>query len=394
MPFINLSNGSDQEYLADGISDDLTTDLSRIYGSFVISRNTAFSYKGKAVDAKQIGGELGVRYVLEGSVQRSRNQVRVNAHLIDAGTNAHLWAERFDHDICDLFAVQDEITSRIAVALNLELVAAEAARQVDHPDVIDHILRGRAAHSKPPSPDKYIEAISLFERALALDPRSIEAQSRLAIELTGGVLDQMSTSTAAHMARAERLVGQALEAAPRSPLVHFAKGQVLRVAKRYADAIPEYETVITLDRNWVNALGALAECKLLVGSMDAVIPLHEQAIRLSPRDYLIANWYFRIGMAHLLQSRTDEAILWLEKARGANPELPVVHAHLASAYALREETERSAVELLEARRLSRDGRYSSIAHLQAAAYFGVPKVRALFEATYFAGLRTAGMPEQ
>jgi TolB-like protein len=393
LPFTNLSDDREQQYFVDGITEDLTTDLSRIADMFVISRNTAFTYRNKLVDTKQIGRELGVRYVLEGSVRRSENQVRVNTQLIDAETNAHLWAERFDRDIGDLFALQDEITSRIAIELSLELVGAEAARQVDHPDVLDYILWGRAAHSKPPTPDKYIDAISLFERALTLDPRSVEAQSRLAIELTGGVLDQMSASTAAHILRAEGLVRQALEAAPRSPLVHFAKGQVLRVAKRYADAIPEYETVITLDRNWVNALGALAECKLLVGSMDAVIPLHEQAIRLSPRDPLIANWYFRIGVAHLLQSRTDEAIVWLEKARGANPELPVVHSHLASAYALREETERSAVELVEARRLSRDGRYSSIAHLQATAYFGVPKVRALFEATYFAGLRKAGMPE-
>ena len=112
---------------------------------FVISRNTAFAYRNKPVDAKQIGRELGVRYVLEGSVRRSGNRVRVNAQLIDAETDAHLWAERFDRDIGDLFALQDEITSRIAVALNLELVAAEAARPTEHPDVLDYILRGRAA---------------------------------------------------------------------------------------------------------------------------------------------------------------------------------------------------------------------------------------------------------
>jgi TolB-like protein len=394
MPFINLSNDSAQEYLADGISDDLTTDLSRIHGSFVISRSTAFTYKGKPVDAKQIGGELGVRYVLEGSLRRSGNQVRVNAQRIDAETNSHLWAERFDHDIGDLFALQDEIASRIAIELNLELVGAEAARQADHPDVLDYILRGRAAHSKPPTPDKYIDAIGLFERALALDPRSVEAQSRLAIELTAGVLDQMSTSTAAHIARAEGLVGQALEAAPRSPLAHFAKGQVLRAQRRYAEAIAEYETAITFDRNRVHALGPLAECKLFAGSIDETIPLVERAIGLSPRDPFIAIWYFRIGRVHLLQSRTDEAIVWLEKARGANPELPYVHADLASAYALRGETERSAVELAEARRLSLDGRYSSIFRLQATGHYGVPRICALYETTLFAGLRTAGMPEQ
>ena len=150
LPFANLSNDPEQQYFADGITEDLTTDLSRIADMFVISRNTAFTYRNKPVDTKQIGRELGVRYVLEGSVRRSGNQVRVNAQLIDAETDAHLWAERFDRDTGDLFALQDEITSRIAVALNLELVGAEAARPTEHPDALDYILRGRAARSKPP----------------------------------------------------------------------------------------------------------------------------------------------------------------------------------------------------------------------------------------------------
>jgi tetratricopeptide (TPR) repeat protein len=335
-----------------------------------------------------------VRYVLEGSVRRSGNQVRVNAQLIDAETDAHLWAERFDRNTGDLFALQDEITSRIAIELNLELIGAEAARPTERPDALDYILRGRAAHSKPPTPDKYVEAISLFESALALDPRSVEAQSWLAIELTARVLDRMIASTAADIARAETLVRQALEATPRSPLVHFAKGQVLRVQKRYAEAIPEYEAAIAFNRNWVHALGPLGECKLFAGSIDEMIPLMEQAIRLSPRDPFIGIWYFRIGVAHLLQSRIDDAIVWLEKARGANAELPYPHSHLASAYALRGDTERSAIELAEARRLSLDARYSSIARLRAIGYFGVPSVRALYEATFFAGLRKAGMPEE
>ena len=151
--------------------------------------------------------------------------------------------------------------------------------------------------------------------------------------------------------------------------------------KRYAEAIPEYETAVTVDRNWVNALGPLAECKLFAGSIGEMIPLVEQAIRLSPRDPLIAIWYFRIGLAHLLQSRIDDAIVWLEKARGANAELPYAHSHLASAYALRGETERATIELAEARRLSLDGRYSSIAQLQATAYYGVPNIRAQIRST-------------
>src|SRR5712671_3959881 len=163
LPFGNLSNDPQQEYFADGITEDLTTDVARIRGSLVIARNTAFTYKGKPVDAKQLGRELGVRYVLEGSVQRSGNQVRINTQLVDAETGAHLWAERFDRDAGDLFALQNEITGRIANALNLELVGLEAARPADHPEALDHIFRGRAANNKGSSRDAYAEAIDQYE---------------------------------------------------------------------------------------------------------------------------------------------------------------------------------------------------------------------------------------
>jgi adenylate cyclase len=177
LPFSNLSDDREQQYFADGITEDLTTDLSRLAHMLVISRNTAFTYRDKRVDTRQIGRELCVRYVLEGSVRRAENRVRVNAQLIDAETDTHLWAERFDGDAGDLFALQDEITSRIAVALNLELVASEAARRTEHPDALDYILEGRAAVTNPRSRSKFAEAISFFERALALDPQSVAAQS-------------------------------------------------------------------------------------------------------------------------------------------------------------------------------------------------------------------------
>jgi tetratricopeptide (TPR) repeat protein len=166
------------------------------------------------------------------------------------------------------------------------------------------------------------------------------------------------------------------------------------------EAIPEFETVLAFDPNATSALFQLGWCKMMTGSIDEVIPLMERCIRLSPRLPRIANWYWRLGRAHLMQSHTGDAILWLEKARSANPRIAGVHAYLASAYALEGETERAAAELAEARRLSGDDRFSSLAHLKAAGstgspgYWGVPKVRALFEATYFVGLRKAGMPEE
>jgi adenylate cyclase len=361
---------------------------------FVISRNTALTYRNKPVDVKQIGRELGVRYVLEGSVRRSGNQIRVNTQLIDAETDAHLWAERFDRDMGDLFALQNEITGRIAIALNLELIAAEAVRPTEHPDALDYILRGRAARLKPNSRNVHAESISMFEHALALDPRSVEAQYRLAIALTARVLDNMTDTAAADLTRAEALAGQALAASPRSPIAHYAEGQVLRAQNRYYDAIPEYETVLALDRNWVSAYHHIGQCKLLTGSIEEAIPFVEQAIRLSPRDPEIGLFYDRIGLVHLLQSRTDEAIAWLEKARNATPAHSGIRANLASAYAFKGETERAATELAEARRLSGDDRFSSLARLRAVRYWGIPKIRALFEATFFTGLRLAGMPEE
>jgi adenylate cyclase len=397
LPFTNLGNDPDQQYFADGITEDLTTDLSRLPSMFVISRNTAFTYRDKRVDTKQIGRELGVHYVLEGSVRRSSSQVRVNAQLIDTETDAHLWADRFDGDTSDLFALQNEITSRIAVALNLELVAAEAARPTGHPDALDYILRGRAAFSKPASRDTYAEAISLFERALALNPRSVEAQSWLATALVGRMLDQMTGSAAADLARAEELIEQALMASPSSQLAHFAKGELLLARGRHEEAIPEYETVVALNPNWVAAIFGLGQCKHLTGSIEEAIPLVEQAIRISPRDPSIALWYSWNGSVRLLQSRIDEAIPWFEKARSANPRFAFVYGRLAAAYALKGETERAAAELAQARRLSGDGRFASIASLKAARYsryWGVPKIRALFETTFFAGLRKAGMPEE
>jgi adenylate cyclase len=336
-----------------------------------------------------------VRYVLEGSVRRSGDHIRINAQLIDAEIDAHLWAERFDGGASDLFTLQDEITSRIAVTLSLELVRAEAARGTQHPDLLDYILRGRAASAKPASRDKFSEASGLFERALALDPRSVEAQSQLASTLAARVMDNMTDTATADIARADDLAEQALAASPHSYLAHHAKGQVLRAQRRYAEAIPEYEMTLASNRNFVFALHALGQCKLFAGAIEETIPLEEQAIRLSPRDPHIGIFYQQIGVVHLLQSRTGDAITWLEKARNASPAHPNIRAQLASTYALNGKTERAESELAEARRLSSDDRYSSLPRLlRAVGYWGVPSVRALYEATYFAGLRKAGMPEE
>jgi adenylate cyclase len=395
LPFTNLSNDPEQQYFADGLTEDLTTDLSRIADMFVIARNTAFTYKGKSIDAKQVGRELGVRYLLEGSVRRSGQQVRVNAQLVDAETGAHLWAERLDRDMGDLFRLQNEITGQIARALQFELAIADAGRLTEHPDVLDYILRGRAAWWKSNYGTNYAEALGLFEHASALDPRAVEAQIWLALMLINRVLDFVSDAPDVDLQRADEMVARALAMSPNSAWAHYVRGQVLRAQSQYEDAAIEYETAITFDRNLANAYAWLGRCKLLIGSADEVILPTEYAIRLSPRDRNLAPWYAQIGAIHLLKARTDEAVPWFEKARSVYVGLDYIHASLAAGYALKGETERASVALGEARRLN--DRYSSIACLKAGPrwrWLEAPKVRALVETTYFAGLRLAGMPEE
>jgi adenylate cyclase len=263
LPFQNLSNDPAQEYFADGITDDLTTDLSRISGSFVIARNTAFTYKGKSVDVKKVGRELGVRYVLEGSVRRAGDQVRVNVQLIDAETGAHLWADRFDTDRSNLGETQDEITGRLARTLNLELVEA-AGRQIEHetavdPDARDLVMRGWAWYYRPYSAASRREAQRAFERALEIDPGSIEARIGIATILVANVTDGWSNSLEQDQARAEQLLLEAIEHNANRSMAHYAMGALRRVQMRLAEAQIEFETTIALDRNNARAFYRLGQ---------------------------------------------------------------------------------------------------------------------------------------
>ena len=395
LPFVNLSGDREQQYFADGITEDLTTDLSRLVGYSIISRNTAFTYRDRASDTRQIGRELGVRYVLEGSIQRLGNRVRVSAQLIDAESDTHLWADRLDRDAGDLFVLQNEITSQIAVALHAELIGSEAARPTVQPGALDYVLRARALYlGKVATRRNYAEQIALHERALALDPGSEKIQSFLAWQLASRVLDEMTDAADDDLGRAEMLADRALTVFPTTALAHYAKATVLHAQHRLEAAISEYEAVLALNRNWVHAIAALGYCKLMTGSIEEAIPAQERAIRLSPRDPKLTAYYFWIGQPHLLQSHVDEAINWFERARSANPEHAVPRAYLAASYGLKGETGRAAAELARARELCGDDRYLSVARLKAVGSFGVPKIHALFEATYLAGLRKAGMPDQ
>jgi adenylate cyclase len=281
-------------------------------------------------------------------------------------------------------------TGRIAAALRLVLVRADAAREVEHPGALDYILRGRALMTKPATTETRTAAIAAFDSALALEPGSVVALSWVARALASG---SPETTPAADLARAEGLVERALTEAPGDLLAHYARGAVLRAQNRFEDAIPEYQMAVDADPNWPAACANLGQAKLYTGAVTDGLALLERAVRLDPGAPLVALWYARIGLAHLLLSEFDDAIEWLDKARIADPKLPYVYARLAAAEALKGDGERAGAALAEARRRSANGDYLSIARL-TAGYRGNPKTRLLYERVYVAGLRLAGVPEK
>ena len=246
LPFANLGGDPEQEFFVDGVTETLTTDLSRIAGSFVIGRNTAFTYKGKAVDLKQIGRELGVRYALEGSVQRGGNRMRVNVQLINSENGAHLWAERFDKPVADLFDMQDEIVARLANALNAQMAAAEARRaeQSPHPDSMDLYFQGLAWFNKGPLSENLARARGFFERAVALDPDNIDAFTLIALVDVVSGAGLISADRTARLVSAEAAAAKALSLAPDHAAAHMCMGMVQNFTNRAAQGLDECELAL------------------------------------------------------------------------------------------------------------------------------------------------------
>ena len=267
LPFANLGGDPEQEHFVDGVTESLTTDLSRIRGAYVVARNTAFAYKSKPLDVKTIGRELNVRYVLEGSVQRGGGRMRVNVQLIDAETGNHLWAERFDKSLADLFDMQDEIVARLANALNAQLVAAEARRaeQAPNPNSMDLYFQGLAWLNKGTTPDNVAKAHGFFDRALAADPGNVDALvwSALADAVAGA--NAFATDPKAAFAAAEARLAKALSSVPDHALGHLYLGFVEILTKRAAQGIAECEHALELDRNLAQAHALIGLGKDLIG---------------------------------------------------------------------------------------------------------------------------------
>jgi adenylate cyclase len=396
LPFANLSNDPDQEYFADGITDDLTTDLSRISDSFVIAHTTAFTYKGRSVDAKQIGHELGVRYILEGSVRQIGAQVQVNVQLIDGEAGAHLWADRFDTDRANLADAQSEITGRLAQMLKVELVQ-QASRRIEQekmadPDARDLVIRAWALYRRPASEANLEEAERLFERTLEIDPQSIDAKIGLASVLVLKIKVLWSKAPQQDQARAEQLLLEALDRDANSSRAHDTMGELRRMQNQLAEARIEFETAIALDRNNADAYFHLGMLLMWLGRPEEGIPLDWKAIRLDPHGPAIAPYYWALGYSHLLLDRVDEAIDLLRKARAANPRFWFIHLALAGALGLKGDLDEAKAALAEAIKLRPE--VSSMARYRAQLPWGNPQYWALYEKTVEAGLRRAGLPDE
>ena len=400
LPFANLSGDPAQDYLADVLTEGLTTGLSRISGTFVIARSTAFTYKGKPVDVKQVGKDLGVRYVLEGSEQQSGDRVRVNAQLIDAETGAHLWADQFDADRANLLQMQDEIVTRLARALEIQLSAVDAARVVQtrpgNLDAEDLARRCKAGDwNAVPLGKEWEAAYALCARALQIDDRNVTALGRMAWWHILPVIEAQSPDPQAAIRQADELASRALAIDPNDYWAHFSKAGVLMAQNRHEEAIVQAERSLALNPSFIEGYEPLCLANNFLGRPDRAIEAADKAIRLSPRDPYILGNYHNKGWAFFMKEQDGQAIEWLRRTAAAAPGAePFTYLLLASAYALTGQQAEAQDELKRYLSLSRT-KTTTIAQLrkQQLSLADNPKWVAYNE-RLFEGLRKAGMPEE
>jgi adenylate cyclase len=388
LPFANLSNDPNQDYFADGITENLTTDLSRIRGSFVIARNTAFTFKGKAIDAKQIGTELGVRYVLEGSVQRDQGRMRVNAQLIDAASGAHLWADRFEEDVADMFKLQDEVVARLANSLGYELIKAEAEKTVHskNPDAIDLDMRGRALllteFRQGANREEIIHgAQALFEQALALDPNDTDALADAGYTYFMDYYYSWRTVPTDYEAKVLGQVDRSIRLAPDNVRAYNVKSFYLNGSSRPTEGLRAADEGLAINSNYAPLYNVRAYAEICVGQFDQAKSDIFQAMRLSPRDPSMGLWRTNLADAEMGLGHFAAAIELIHRAIDAGYRSSYPYRELAAANALIGNADEAKVALTEALRLSPKLTVKSVARTN-------PLPIAL------EGLRKAGLPEE
>jgi adenylate cyclase len=393
LPF--STHDSEQDYFAEGITEDLTTDLSRIPGSFVIAPSTAFTYKGKVMDVRQVGRELSVRYALQGSVRRVAEAVRINAQLVDAGNASQLWADRFDGDMVGLAKLQDQITRRIAAALQVVLTEAESERvsreQPNSPEVINLTMRGSALLNRQPTREGTQRARELFEAALRLSPEHLPALNGLAQTM---LVQWQSTwyprSSEEHLQELDRVMNKALEVKPDDAVAIYHRGYVLkRLRKDLPQALAAFERAIAIDPNLAVAHNYIGQIKVFLGRANEATEHTLKAIQLSPRDPQLALWYYQMALTYIHQKRYQEAVDWGRRGVQVNPNLRFPYRVLAAALALAgqiDEAKLVAAEML--RRYPRE----TVSTFVAREPWPNPIYRE-GQNREVAGMRLAGIPE-
>jgi TolB-like protein/class 3 adenylate cyclase len=391
LPFANFGSDPEQDYFVDGVTESLITDLSRINGSFVIARNTAFTFKGKAVNVKEVGQDLNVRYVLEGSVQRGGRRLRVNVQLIDAENGRHVWAERFEKPIFDLFEMQDEIVSRLAQALDAQLVLAEARRaeRLRSPDVLDLVFQGFASSYQGPTLEHLSRARGFFERALAIDSQSVGALVGIASVDATIAAYVLTDDRITRLSIAEKNAIRALSLDPHRALTHRVLATIYNMTNRPAQGIAECELALALDRNLADAHAVIGMAKYYLGRAVETERHILEAFRLSPRDIISHRWMHFVGAAKIQLGEDAEAAFWLRRSVEANRNSPLAHFLLAAALGCQGSKD-------EARKAAAAGLVHNpgftIRRLRASQPSENPTFLAGRERLY-AGMRVAGLPE-
>jgi len=336
LPFANMSGDPEQEYFADGMVEEISTALSRIRWFFVIARNSTFTYKGHAVDVKQVGCELGVRYVLEGSVRKSGNRIRITAQLVEAATGNYVWAERYDRDLADIFAVQDEITERVVAAIEPELYAAEHVRsQSKPPDSLDGwecVIRALSLIGQG-TRDENTEAEALCRRAIAVAPGYGRAHSLLAWALLRRTVWSGDLQTVVPEISAETQTALAID--DRDPWAHFAQGMLQQRLGHPGEAARSARRALELNPNFALAHAFLASALGRQGAYQKAVNCAEHALRLSPRDRLV-GYYASLAMAqvHFAGERYPECVIWTRNMIEKSPEYLPGHFFLTAALAM------------------------------------------------------------
>jgi TolB-like protein/DNA-binding winged helix-turn-helix (wHTH) protein/Flp pilus assembly protein TadD len=390
LPFANLSGDPAQDHLADGITDNLITELSRIKGSVVIARATALTYKGKNLDAKEIGRELGVRYVLEGSADREQGRVRVNAQLVDAESAAHLWADRFEEDAADSFELQDEVVTRLANGVNLALIEAEADKgaRSKNPDAIDLTMRGAdalirsLAQSEEEMRKANAQARALFDRALAIDPNDADALAGSAATYLREYSFGWGDPGTDYEAKVLRQANRAIALASNTIGAYQVKADYLNASGRPRGALSVADAGLAINPDSVSLYWPRACAENLLGRFDQAKADAERAIRLSPRDPLLGMFHLIVGDAEINLGHFEAAIDAYRKALASGKRDLFVYTNLAAAYALAEKMDEAEAALAEARRLNPELTVRwMIGHVH-----GYPPV--------LDGVRKAGLPEE